>query len=141
MALTTMYHRSATMELLGKIKTIRQNYDASQLHQLFNSLNLNSFVKIDCEDIIPRNENQFYKNECFLIANLSDMQAQLFVKNSKGDLIGERKLDQGEYSIFMETDMEFWAIDTDYFSIIELHQNDQCIHKYVEKRNGYLIIE
>ena len=33
------------------------------------------------------------------------------------------------------------AIDDDYFSIIELLKDDQCIKKYVEETNGYLIVE
>lgn len=141
MALTTIYHRSISMELLGKIKVIRQNYNAGHLHQLYKSLNLNSFERINCEDEISRNKNKFYKNERFLITNMSEKQAHFFVKNSKGEIVGEKKLNPGEYFIFMETKLEFGAIDADYFSIIEMRQDGQCIQKYVEERNGYLIIE
>jgi hypothetical protein len=138
MSLTTIYHRSATLELLGKLETIRNNYDPGQLHNFFNSLELNSFVRIDCEDVIPRNENQFYTNERFLIANMRDKQVHLLIKNSKGDLIGERKLDPGKYLIFQEPSI---GIDADYFSTIECREDDQCIQKYAEERNGYLLIE
>lgn len=141
MTLTTMYHRSISMELLGKIKVIRHNYDAGRLHQLYSSLNLNSFRQISCEDEVSRNKNQFYRNERFLITNLSEKQIHLLVKNSIGEIIGEMKIKPGEYSIFMETALEFGAIDDDYFSIIELLQDDQCIKKYVEEKNGYLIVE
>ena len=136
-----MYHRSVSMELLGKINVIRHNYDAGHLHQLYNSLNLNSFRQISCEDVVSRNNNQFYNNERFLITNMSEKQIHLLVKNSIGEIIGELKIKPGEYSIFMETELEFGAIDDDYFSIIELRQDDQCIKKYVEEKNGYLIVE
>ena len=141
MALTTMYHRSITMELLGKIKVIRHHYDADRVHQLYNSLNLNSFRQIRCEDVVSGNQNDFYRNERFLITNMSEKQIHLLVKNSKGETIGEMKIEPGEYSIFQETALQLWAIDGDYFSIIELHQDDQCIKKYVEERNGYIIVE
>lgn len=86
-----MYHRSAAMELLARLKTIRHNYNADQLHQLFNSLNLKSFGKANCEDAVLRNENKLYKNERFLIANLSQEQVHFFVKDSKGALISQKK--------------------------------------------------
>ena len=85
MALTTMYHRSITMQCLGKIKVIRHQYDAGRLHQLYNSVNLNSFGEIRCEDVVSGNKNQFYRNERFLITNMSEKQIHLLVKNSKGD--------------------------------------------------------
>jgi hypothetical protein len=141
MALTTMYHRSASMELLGRIKVIRHHYDAGRLHQLFKSLNLNSFRQISCGDEVTRNKNQFYRNERFLISNMSEKQAYLFLRNSKGDIVGELEINPGGYAIFMETWLEFAAIDDDYFSVIELYQDGQCIKKYVEERNGYLIVE
>ena len=141
MALTTMYHRSISMELLGRLKVVCHNYDAGRLNELYKSINLNSFRQISCDDVVTRNKNQFYKNERFLIINMSEMGIDLFVKNSKGEIIGERKIKPGEYSIFQETALEFAAIDADYFSIIELHQDGECIKKYVEERNGYLIVE
>lgn len=141
MALTTMYHRSITMQCLGKIKVIRHQYDAGRLHQLYNSVNLNSFGEIRCKDVVTGNKNQFYRNERFLITNMSEKQIHLLVKNSKGARIGEMKINPGEYSVFMETSLELWAIDGDYFSSIELRQDGQCIKKYVEERNGYLIVE
>lgn len=141
MNLTTMFHRGVSMELLGKIKVIRQNYDAGHLNQLFKSLNLNSFRQISCEEVVSRNKNQFYRNERFLITNMSEKQIHLLVKNSLGEIIGEKKIKPGGYIIFMETWLEFGAIDDDYFTIIELLQNDQCIKKYVEEKNGYLIVE
>jgi hypothetical protein len=141
MTLTTMYHRSISMELLGRLKVIRHNYDAGRLHQLYNSLNLNSFRQISCEDVFSGNKNQFYKNERFLVKNMSEKEIHLFVKNSKGEIYGEMKIKPGNFSIFMETAMEFAAIDDDYFSTIELHQDGKCIKKYAEERNGYLIVE
>ena len=141
MALTTIYHRSISMELLGKIKVIRHNYDAGRLHKLYNSLNLNSFRQISCEDVVSRNKNQFYRNERFLIRNMSEKQIHLLVKNSKGEITGEMKIKPAGYSIYQETWLEFGAIDGDYFSTIELHQDDHCIQKYVEEINGYVIVE
>ena len=74
MALTTMWHRSVSMELLGRIKVIRHNYDVGRLHQLYKSLKLNSFRQISCEDVVSRNKNQFYRNERFLVSNMSEEQ-------------------------------------------------------------------
>lgn len=141
MTLTTMFHRAVSMELLGRIKVIRHNYDVDRLYQLFKNLNLNSFRKISCDDGVLRNKNQFYRNERFLITNMSEKQIHLIGKNSIGGIIGEKKIEPGGYSIFMESWLKFGAIDDDYFSIIEVRHDDQCINKYVEETNGYLIIE
>ena len=141
MTLTAMYHRSVSMELLGRLKFIRHNFDVSRLHQLYTSLNLNSFRQISCEDVVSRNKNQFYRNERFLVSNMSEKQIHLLVKNSSGETIGEQDIGPGGYAIFMETWLEFGAIDDDFFSIVELYQDGQCITKYVEETNGYLIVE
>ena len=141
MTLTTMFHRAVTMELLGRIKVIRHNYDADRLHQLYKSLNLNSFRQIGCEGVVSRNKNQFYRNERFLVSNMSERQIHLLVKKGSGETIGEMDIGVGGYAIFMETWLEFGAIDDDFFSIVELYQDGQCITKFVEETNGYIIIE
>lgn len=141
MVLTLMYSRSATMELLGRLKTIRHNYDVDQLNQLFKSLNLNSFTMMDCQDVVPRNKDQHYRNERFLVANLSQEQVHLFLKNSIDEIILERKLKPDEYSIFMETQFGVEDIDEDFFSIIEVRKDGQCLKKYAESINGYLLLE
>ncbi|MCB0739163.1 MAG: hypothetical protein KDC92_16755 [Bacteroidetes bacterium] len=141
MVLTLMYSRSATMELLGRLKIIRHNYDVDQLNQLFKSLNLNSFTMMDCQDVVPRNKDQHYRNERFLVANLSQEQVHLFLKNSNDEIILERKLKPDEYSIFMETQFGVEDIDEDFFSIIEVRKDGQCLKKYAESINGYLLLE
>ena len=141
LTLTVIYSRSAQMKLLGILKTIRHNYDVDQLHQLFKNIGLHSFTKIDCEDEVLRNENQFYKNERFLVANLSQDQAHLIVMSGEDELIQERKLKPGEYSTIQETKFGVVGINEDFYSIIEIHKDGQCIQKYADVSNGYLIIE
>lgn len=141
LTLTVIYSRSSQMKLLGILKTIRHNYDVDQLHQLFNSLGLNSFTKIDCDEVVLRNENQFYKNERFLVANLSKDQAYLIVKSGEDEFIQERRLKPGGYSIIQETRFGVEEINKDFYSIIEIRKDGQCIQKYADENNGYLIIE
>jgi hypothetical protein len=141
MTLTLIYSRSAQMKLLGILKTLRHNYEVDQLHQLYKRLGLQSFAKIDCEDVVPRNENTFYKNERFLVANLSQEQVHLFVMNVEGELIKTRKFEPGEYAIIMETRFGVEGIDDDFYSVIEIRRDGNCVQKYAEETNGYLLIE
>ena len=141
MTLTLMYSRSATMELLGRLKTIRHNYDVNQLHKLFESLDLNPFTKIDCQDDVERNDDQYYRNERFLVANVSQEQVHLYLRDASDRLIWERELKPGDYSIVMETQFGVEDIDEDFFSIIEVRKDDQCLQKYVEASDGYLLLE
>ena len=129
------------MELLGRLKTIRHNYDVNQLHKLFESLDLNPFTKIDCQDDVERNDDQYYRNERFLVANVSQEQVHLYLRDASDRLIWERELKPGDYSIVMETQFGVEDIDEDFFSIIEVRKDDQCLQKYVEASDGYLLLE
>lgn len=138
MALTTQYHRSLCLKTLGIIKKIRYQYNTDQLRQLYNSLGMNSFVEIECNEAIERNTEDKSPPERILIGNLSKEAGQVWIKDADGQLIEKRDLNPQEYRIFQEYHS---AIDVDYFTVIEWHQKGNCVKKYVESRNGYLLID
>ncbi len=138
MALTTHYHRSITLKMLGIIKMLRHDYSADQLRQFFNSVGVNSYVPIDCTEEVKRNSQDISPPERMLIANLGSKPGQLRILDTKGQLIETKDLDNQEYYIYQEF---VSAIDDDFFTVIEWHQNGRCAQKFTETQNGYLIIE
>lgn len=138
MALTTNYHRSLSLKTLGIIKTLRFDYTADQLRQFYNNLGVNSYVQIDCKDEIRRNSKSDSPPERILIANLSNQPGEIWIKDVNGQLVEKKELDTQEYYIFQEF---IAGIDVDFFTVIEWHQNGDCAKKFIETRNGYLIIE
>lgn len=138
MALTTQYHRSVSLKMLGIIKTLRYGYNADQLRHFYNSLGVNPYVQMDCNDEIRRNSKYNSPPERILIANLSNQPGEIWIKDANEQLIEKRELDSQEYFIFQEFIL---GIDVDFFTVIEWHQNGQCAKKFIETRNGYLIIE
>jgi hypothetical protein len=138
MALTTHYHRSMSLKTLGIIKTLRYDYNIDQLRQLSNSLGVNSYIQVDCKNETRRNSNYISPPERILIANLSNQPGQIWIKDVNGQLIEKKELDTQEYYIYQEF---ISGIDVDFFTVIEWHQSDHCAKKFIETRNGYLIIE
>lgn len=138
MALTTHYHRSLSLKMLGVIKTQRYDYDADQIRQFYNSLGVNSYVQIDCKDEPHRNSNYISPPERILIGNLSNKPGQIWIKDINGQLIEKKELDTQEYYVYQEF---ISGIDVDFFTVIEWHQNGHCDKKFIETRNGYLILD
>ncbi len=138
MALTTCYHRSLSLKMLGIIKTLRYDYDADQIHQFYNSLGVNSYVQIDCKNETWRKSNYNSPPERILIANLSNESGQIWIKDVNGELKETKELDTQEYYIYQEF---ISGIDVDFFTVIEWHQNGHCVKKFIETRNGYLILD
>ncbi len=138
MALTTHYHRRLSLKTLGIIKTLRYDYNVDQLRQLYNSLGVNSYVQIDCKNETWRNSNYISPPERILIGNLSNQPGQIWIKDVNGQLIEKKELDTQEYYIYQEF---ISGIDVDFFTVIEWHQNGHCAKKFIETRNGYLLLD
>lgn len=138
MALTTHYHRSVTLKMLGIIKTLRHDYKPHQLRLFYNSIGVNAYVQVDCKNEIRRKSKYIAPPERMLVANLSNESGQIRFKDAKGQLVQQKELDAQENYIFEEFPS---GIDVDFFTIIEWRQNGQCVEKYMAARNGYLIVE
>ena len=78
---------------------------------------------------------------------ISAARIEVLLDKVEEDLIHNIKVTNGIIDYYHKSDsltkkvLYNQVTKEDYYSIIEWRQDDQCIQKYVEKRNGYLIIE
>ena len=102
------------------------------------SLGLNPFKPVDCENQNSIVGRHIAFPERPMIVNLGDKSGQLHVKNNKNKVTQSHNLAPGAYCIFTES---IKGINANNLNIFEWHLNGQCIQKFIDQRNGYLIKE
>ena len=130
------FYRATALGMLGRMKRIRNNYDASQIKQLYQELEMIPFQQFACQDPIIEYEKN--ARESHLIANLSPRTINFSIMYLDEFQKRERTLQANEFRVFGSA---FRGIRGAYNWVIEIKKEGGCQEKYVTRKNGYLIIE
>ncbi|NND10865.1 MAG: hypothetical protein HKN96_06620 [Flavobacteriaceae bacterium] len=133
-----MNYRTQMLEILSKLKIIREAYTPTQLEDLFKNLEQKPFERIEANksmnDIYP--DDQLAKSS--LIANFTKDTLQIIIKNKKGDELNSYEARPGRIFTTRTSRTDLYS---DNLKIIEVYKNGICIEKYKEVQYGYLILK
>jgi hypothetical protein len=131
-------HRALSLALLGKMKILREGYSAIDLIKLFNSIGMKPFDKLNCESQYSELKTKKQIRQSSMVANLQKKTAYIAVKDRMGNYIRELHIEPGQFI----TVLNGWnGPEADHFRVYELIENDECIQRYGQVINGYLILD
>ena len=131
-------HRALAMGLLGKMKILRNGYTANELGLLYDSLGMKPFDILNCEKQISEIKKKKQIRQTSMVLNLQKKPAHLTIRNRMGKLIREIMINPGQFNSVSNG----WnGPEADHFRIFELMENGECIQRYTQEINGYLILK
>ena len=129
-------YRATALGMLGRMKHIRNNYDAKQISQMYEELDMIPFQQFDCQDPIIEYEKN--ARESHLIVNLTPKAINFGAKYMDEHQPRERTLQPYQFRVIRSM---YKGLEGAYNWEIEIKKEGSCVEKYVTRKNSYLIIE
>ncbi|MDT0559514.1 hypothetical protein RM697_12695 [Ichthyenterobacterium sp. W332] len=133
-------NRTRLISLLGRIKIIKESFNKTQLVNLFVDLEQNHYEQIDCNTTADNYKDLVGERQRLLIFNLTSDTLKIKASDKFDNVLYELESKPG---ILEEHDNWRGGLlgGGDYSKVITVYKNNECIGKFTENSNGFIIIE
>jgi hypothetical protein len=117
--------------IMGEIKRIYENYDATQLNEFWKSMGMKPMQQLDCSDMDRKWSEEFSGMNFYLFFNGTDKTTTIYRLRENVDAWESFKINPGEYEIFGQVPGRGFMIGSP----------DDCEELFVASKGGYLLID
>jgi hypothetical protein len=117
--------------IMGEIKRIYENYDATQLNEFWKSMGMKPMQQLDCSEMDRKWSEEFSGMNFYLFFNGTDKTTTIYRLRENVDAWESFKINPGEYEIFGQVPGRGFMIGSP----------DDCEELFVASKGGYLLID
>ncbi len=132
--------RARLINILVQIKQVKHQFNKNELLSLLTTLNLNHYKEVACNSTAKDYLNLKGTRQRLLIFNTSKDNLSVKVTDKYDNKLDEFKLKPG-----VTEKHETWRGGLlnggDYSKVISVYNDNNCIAKFTEELNGYIIID